>query len=131
MSKRDEFEATCARLCQEQGWVFGRGRVEVKLGDGRHQVVWLEFFEFEEEELVRLYTTIGSRKGIGAAKLANALRLNFGLPHGALAVRDDQLVMIDTLLVEDADPGEIEASVAYLAETGDHFEKTMFGPDEH
>ncbi len=131
MSAREQFEEICRKVCEEQGWNRTDNRIEIKFEAGRHQVVFLEFFDFEDEELVRLYTVIGSTKVMNPMKLTQALRLNFGLPHGALAVRDDELVIIDTLMVEDADPGEIEASASYLAETGDHFEKTMFGSDQH
>ena len=131
MSKRSVFEATLGSVCERQGWALSKTRVEVKFADRRHQAVSLDFFEFEGEELVRFYTAIGSVKRIDALRLNDALRMNFGLPHGSLAVKDDELVMVDTLLVDDADPGEIEASILYLAETADHFEKTMFGTDDN
>jgi hypothetical protein len=60
-----------------------------------------------------------------------ALEMNYQLPHGCLAVKNDELVMVDTLILEDADPGEIEAILDYLAVTADHYEATMFGPDAH
>jgi hypothetical protein len=41
------------------------------------------------------------------------------------------LVMVDTLILSDADPAEIEATVGYLAETADYYERTMFGPDAY
>jgi hypothetical protein len=41
------------------------------------------------------------------------------------------LVVLETLMLEEADPSEIEASVRYLAETADYYEKTLFGGDEH
>lgn len=131
MSARDRFDGICEVVCQEQGWGRSENQIEVKFEEGRRQIVFLDFFDFEGEELVRFYTVIGSIKAMNPLKLTQALRLNFGLPHGALAVRDDELVMIDTLMVEDADRGEVAASAAYLAETGDHFEKTMFGSDRH
>jgi len=129
VSARQRFEEVCRQVCEEQGWGRSANQIEVKFPEGRHQIVFLDFFDFEQEELVRLYTVIGSVKGMNPFKLTEALRLNFGLPHGALAVHDDKLVVIDTLMVEDADAGEVEASAAYLAEIGDHFEKTMFGSD--
>jgi hypothetical protein len=46
-------------------------------------------------------------------------------------VRDGELIMATTLLLKDADAPEIEASIAYLAETADYYEKTLFGTDEH
>ncbi len=131
MAARDDFEALCTRIATERGWLFDGDHFDAKLEDGRHQKVLLDYFDFEGTELVRVYTLIGSIREIEPLRLTQALRLNFGLPHGALAVRADDLVMTDTLVVEDADEGEIEGVVVYLAETGDHFEKTIFGPDQH
>jgi len=103
----------------------------VTWGDGRHQIVELEFFDYREQELVRFFTTIGDATQLSAVRLNIVLRLNAELAHGCLAVKDDNLVMTDTLLLKDADPDEIEASVSYLAETADYYEKQLFGTDVH
>ena len=131
MTTKEVFGQICSRVCAEQGWELLPSGVKVTFGDGRHQVVSLEFFEFEGEELVRLYTTIGSASAMGAERLTAALRVNAGLAHGALAVKDGDLAMIDTLMLKDADSSEIEASIGYLARTADTYEKTLFGTDEH
>jgi len=39
-------------------------------------------------------------------------------------------VLIDSLMLDDVEPSEVEAVVRYLAETADHFERTLFGTDE-
>ena len=131
MSHREAFDRACEALCGDEGWHWAGDAIEVPTDEERHQRVSIEFFEFEDEELVRLYTVIGSSDRIHPLKLTQALRLNFGLPHGALGLRGDDLVMIDTLMVEGADAEEIAASVEYLAETGDHFEEKLFGSDEN
>ena len=89
-----------------------RDQVEVKLESGRRQVVQLQFFEYEGREMVRLYTVIGSTERIRPTRLQFALELNYALPHGAMAVKDEQLVMVDTLILADADPGELEEDVS-------------------
>ena len=55
----------------------------------------------------------------------------FARSRPASTVKDDHLVMTDTLLLNDADPDEIAASVSYLAETADYYERQLFGTDEH
>lgn len=131
MSTKETFARLCERVCEEQDWSVRPNGVELKLPDGRHQVVAIEFFESDDEELVRLYTTIGSTDALGEKRLALALQVNARLAHGALAVRDGQLIMTQTLLLEDADPGEIRASLRYMAETADYYEKIFFGTDQH
>ncbi len=131
MSEQERFSRIYAEVCERRGWVSSSGQVDVKLDDGRHQIVRLEFFEHDGRELVRLATTIGSTRRIRTDKLADALRTNYRLPHGALAVHEDHLMMVDTLVVADADPGEVESSILFLAQMADQLEATMFGPDEH
>jgi hypothetical protein len=128
---KEAFARLCERVCRDQGWSLLPTGVQIFGPDGRQQVVSLEFFEFEDKGLVRLYSVIGSTHRLAAERLALALRVNARLAHGALAVRDDELVMTDTLLLADAGPGEISATLRYLAETADYYEKIFFGTDEH
>ena len=126
----EEFLAVVDAVCREQGWKRERLRIEVPTDGGRRQTVTLEPLDFEDEELVRVASPIGPTTHIDPLHLNTALHLNYGLPHGALALRDDRLVLVDTLMADDPDTEEIEAVVGYLAETADHFERTLFGPDE-
>jgi hypothetical protein len=131
VSQRDEFIGRFAAVCAERDWVSSQGQVDVKLEGGRHQVIRLEYFEHDGRELARLVTTIGSTERIRADRLTHALRMNFGLPHGALAVKDEMLVMVDTLVLSHADPEEIDATIRYLAEMADRMEQSIFGPDAY
>ena len=131
MATRESFGSICGRVCEQQGWNLLPSGVEVSWGDGRHQLISLEFFEFKQEELVRLHTKIGRTSDLGPERLELALQINARLAHGALAMKDGELVMIDTLMLKDADPAEVEASISYLAETADYYEKTLYGTDQH
>jgi hypothetical protein len=125
-----EFEAVIDAVCARLGWTRDGDRIELSLEAGRRQTVWLEAFDFEGEALVRVASGVGPTEHIEPLHLNTALRLNYGLPHGALALRGEQLVVVDTLMADEPDEGEIEAVVSYLAETADHFERTLFGTDE-
>ncbi len=131
MATRESFGEICRKVCNQQGWELLPSGIRVSWGDGRHQLVNLEFFEFEREELVRLYTIIGSARTLSQLRVNAAMRINAELAHGALAVKDHNLVMTDTLMLGDADPGEIEASISYLAQTADYYERQLFETDEH
>ena len=131
MVTQQRFAEILERVCQVRGWELLHSGVRVSWADGRQQLIELEFFPFKEEELVRLYTTIGSIEKLSAIRLTIALRINVELAHGCLAVKNDQLVMTDTLMLRDADYGEIEASIKYLAETADHYEKSIFETDQY
>jgi hypothetical protein len=127
----ERFRTLCQQLCREQGWELLPNGIHVPLPDGRGQVVALELFDYRDEVLVRLATVIGRADGPSRARLSVALRLNAEIPHGCFAIRDDDLVMTDTLLLADADAAELEASIRYLAETADRNELEIFGTDDH
>jgi hypothetical protein len=131
VSTQEAFGRICRRVCEAQGWELWPSGVRIALPAGRHQLVSIEFLEHEREELVRLVTTIGDAKRLDAVRLVAALELNAALPHGALAIRDGELVMVDTLMLRDAGPAEIEAALAYLATTADRWERALYGKDEH
>ena len=90
-----------------------------------------EIFEYRDEKLVRLLSKIGDADDLGRERLTMALSANAELAHGALAFRDGQLCMTDTLRLEDAEAEPLEAAIAYLAETADFYERSIFGTDEH
>ena len=131
MSTREGFAEVCRGVCSERGWQLVPSGIRVPLPEGRHQLVELDFFEFAERPLVRLTTRIGGEDQLADVRLPLALRLNAELAHGAFALRDGELVMLDTLVLEDTDPGELEAVVGYLAEIADRYEARLFGRDEH
>ena len=131
MSDQQQFGQLCERVCAERGWELLKSGIRVSFADGRHQLVDVEFEQFEDQELVRLSTTIGAADALGPVRLTVALRLNAALAHGCLAIRQDDLVMTQTLLLADADHDEIDTSIKYLAETADDYEKRLFGTDEN
>jgi len=131
VSTREGFATVCRDVCLERGWELLPIGIRVDLPADRSQLVELEFFESEERPLVRLTTRIGSEAEVSEVRIHLALRLNAELAHGAFALREGELVMLDTLLLEDTDRGELEAVVGYLAHTADRYEDRLFGRDEH
>ena len=131
MADQQHFAQTLERVCRDRGWNLLPAGVHVSLPNDRGQLIEIEFFEFKTEELVRLFTTIGEVNGMSAVRLTVALRINAELAHGALAVHEDHLVMTDTLMLRDTDSAEIEASIGYLAENADYYERTIFETDQY
>ena len=131
MATQEHFAQLLERVCEERGWMLLPSGVQVNFADGRHQLVGLEFFQSGREELVRLYSTIGSAEELGTVRLTVALRINAELAHGCLAVKNDDLIMTDTLMLQDADMAEIEASISFLAENADYYEKSIFETDQY
>jgi hypothetical protein len=131
LADQEHFAHILKRVCRDRGWDLLPTGVHVSLPNDRGQLIEIEFFEFKHEELVRLFTTIGEIEGMGAVRLTVALRINTELAHGCLAIHEDHLVMTDTLMLRDAGFEQIEASISYLAETADYYEKTIFETDQY
>ena len=123
------FAESCRIVCEQHNWELLPTGIVVRWGDGRHQLVSLEFFEFEREELVRLRSVIGPVNELRKEQLVSALRANAVLAHGALAIRGNELCVIDTLMLADADTAEIEAAIEYIARTADQYESAIFKSD--
>jgi hypothetical protein len=88
-------------------------------------------FDHEGQEMARLYSYVGSSAALSQTRLEAALRLNFGLPHGALAVHEGKLVLTDTFLVAEADDAEVQSSVEFLSDLADRYERLIYGADQH
>ncbi len=131
MADQVHFAQFLKRVCRDRGWDLLPTGVHVSLPNDRAQLIEIEFFQFKREELVRLFTTIGEVDSMSAVRLTVALRINTELAHGCLAIREDHLVMTDTMMLRDADSAEIEASIGYLAETTDYYEKSIFETDQY
>jgi len=127
MSDRETFQRVLSEVCERNGWRVAGNQVEIALAGDRHRAVRLEFFDFEGRERARLYSELGNAEGIRPLRLTQALGITFGLPHGALALRNDDLVMVDTLPADAPDALELETSLRHLAEQADHFAQTLLG----
>jgi hypothetical protein len=125
-----EIVDSIAKAC---GWrVTGKGAelsVEVPTGAGRTQVVVItEDQDIAEQKIVRYWSVIGPADDIDFRR---CLEENSKLCYGAFAVKDEQLVLMDTQLVQDADPMEVGASIGNLAAYADRFERDLFGVDKY
>ncbi len=131
MANHDSFAEILRTVCAQRGWELLPSGVNVTHPNGRHQIVSFELFEFDEDRLVRLISTIGTTNKLRPEQMNQALRANMSLAHGALALQGDELCMTDTLSLEESDPGEVESAVAFLAEMADYYERILFGTDDH
>jgi len=123
------FADRCREVCETHGWELLPTGVVVRFGDGRKQLVSVELFEFEQKELVRLASAIGPADRLTRDELETALRSNSEIAHGALAIRDGELVLVDTLLAEGLEAAALAAAIEFLATTADDQERISFGHD--
>lgn len=102
--------------------------IEVPTGSGRTQMVLItDDTDVADQPIVRYWSVIGPAEDI---EYRRCLEENAKLAYGAFAIQDDQLVLMDTQLVQDADPMEVGASIGNLAAYADRYERDLFGIDK-
>ena len=119
------------RVCERHGWACQENAAEYILPGNRRQLVLVSRFEFGGEKMLRFHSVIGERELLTETRMEAALKINFQLAHGALALHEDDLVVTDTFLLREADEDEVASSIRYLAETADRYERLIYGTDEH
>lgn len=122
----DSIAEACKWTVTEEGDTLS---IEVPTGGDRKQVVVItNDVDIADQPIVRYWSVIGSAKDI---EFRRCLEENAKLSYGAFALRDDQLVLMDTQLVADADPMEVGASIGNLAAYADRYERDLFGVDHY
>jgi eukaryotic-like serine/threonine-protein kinase len=108
-------------------------RIEVRLPEGRHQIVYIEPSEHAvADRLLILSSYCGDAR---PEFFERGLKLNAEMAHGGLAIREiggsPQFVMIDTYPRATIDAEEIRRSVLELASKADTVEKLLSPTDEY
>jgi hypothetical protein len=119
------------KVCEKNGWSQNEAQLELDVDGDRKQKVIFEPFVHGKVQMGRVYSVVGDANILSETQLRSALGINNGLAHGALAIRSGDLVVADTFLMSDADEGEVEASILFVAKTADRYEKVLFGGDKN
>lgn len=108
-------------------------RVSVALPEGRQQRVYIESSQHRfDQRLVLIYSNCCE---VNSQFYETALRLNAGLSHGAIAIRNidglPHYVMLDSYPRSTVDAEEIRKSLLEVATQADSIEKLLTGRDVH
>ncbi|MCC6738325.1 MAG: hypothetical protein IT452_04720 [Planctomycetia bacterium] len=105
----------------------GSWLVTLDLKGGRKQQVVVTTFEEGGRQYGRLKSRIAPAAALSSQRPTMALRMNTGLTHGSLCIDGEDLVIQETLMLAETTPNHLLASLQYIGETADRFEKTMAG----
>ena len=117
-------------LCKREGWTRAGPWAIVPVAGGRRQRVGADVIDADGEQVLRVYTIVGNAAVLNQPRLLAALRMNARFRHGAFAIRDDDLALIDTFPLRGADPSAMAVSIRYLTAKADDLERVLFGTDE-
>lgn len=133
---RMSFEELINQISAERGWPYRHlgetaVRIDLDLGRGRKQQVFLETFEEESEELVRIRTIVGPASRLSVQQLQYAMGMNAHMRYGAFAIDGKNLCLVDSHLLRDADPDQVAESVRFLGRRADFCEEYVYKTDAH
>lgn len=110
-----------------------RFRLELKLGNGRKQNVFIELTRHGKSGSDRLLQIYSVCCAANAEHYEYVLRLNAEILHGGLAIKEfngmPQFIMVDTYPWSTVDPEEIRRSVMSVATRADGLEQRLSGRD--
>ena len=105
--------------------------ITLDLKGGRKQTVTLATFQDGGLEFGRLKSKIAPSKALSGERPTSALRMNAGLTFGSLVIEGDDLIMQETLMLAETTPAHLLASLQYIGEMADRYEKVLGGGDKH
>lgn len=123
------------QIAHQRGWAMvsnhdGSAKLEIPTEYGRSQVVHVTpGRDPDGRPLVFVWSVVCQTHSIGDPYYL--LRLNADLTYGALAVRDPNVILVDTQLVQTADHEELMRSVFYVGKFADELEKQVHGAVDH
>jgi hypothetical protein len=131
MATTPKLDEVVKKLASSSGWTVheeaGKISVEISTGRGRRQVVAItRDSDLTAQEIIRYSSVVGDAERVD---LGECLRQNAKLAHGAFAILDGKLVLLDTQLAASADATQIAAAIGNIAANADRYEKFMFGQD--
>lgn len=129
-----EFGALLDQICHRHGWAMRKEaeeyRIIVPLPKGRKQEVHIRFMhESRNDTHWAKYISVAGPAHRFDPILCLALNASDSLVTGAAAKSGDDLVFVDTQMLDDADESEVEMSIRYVAEAADSFEKLVSDQD--
>ena len=123
-------------LCAKEGWDVRGDTINVPLPGGRHQEVRLTLHEAEGVVFARLLSVLGDAHRLDDRHARAALRLNWTMPYGAVALAavDDgpEMVCLTATAQFCADKPELmRMAIGRVAKVADDYEKAVFHTDDH
>jgi hypothetical protein len=102
----------------------------IEFDNGRAQEVMVTLTLDESgDRLINYYSVIAKVKTGYAELFKYALQMNATIDYGAIALIEDNLILRNTLLLEDCEPHQFVKSLTYIAAKGDEIEEILTKQD--
>ncbi|MDQ7822069.1 MAG: hypothetical protein RDV48_04675 [Candidatus Eremiobacteraeota bacterium] len=105
--------------------------LSLKVKEDRKQIVRAYQFEESGKVMVRFYTVIGKADAFSEKQLLSLLELNFSLLQGAFALYAGEIIITETIPLEESRVGDAVQILHYIAQMADSYEKMTLGLDKN
>ncbi len=128
------FQTLLQQVCAYNGWPMtftnGGARIEIPTEYGRSQVVDVSVGQDPNaNQLVYVWSNIATTNYVQDPWYL--LQCNANLAYGGIAVRDNQVFLMDSMMLQTADAQTLVKIMYYIANTADQFEKQWVGYDNN
>lgn len=129
-----DFDVLLHKLAEDKGWSLlyvteeDLYKLTLPLEGGRYQDVYVNFrFDEENWNIATIWTVIAEVGDFNLEDPKELLSFNWRTLYGSLAVKDEQVVLVQNQLTEEANWNEVGRAIAYMAATADGIEAQIYG----
>jgi hypothetical protein len=131
-----DFDKLLHDLADDRGWNLlyvekeDIYRLQLSLPEGRFQDVYVNFRRDEESSYVAtMWSVISDVTDFNFEDPKELLRFNWRNIYGCLAIRGEEVILLQNQLTDDANWGEVGKAIHYIGLNADSMEKAVYGAD--
>lgn len=130
----EDFDVLVHRVAEERGWnlLYVQAddvyKVQLETPGARWQDVYVTFRRDQEEAWVAtIWSVIAEVADFDLQDPTELLRFNWRNVYGALAIKDQQVVLVQNQLADQADLDEVAKAIHWIGTNADSIEKSIYG----
>jgi len=132
-----DFDVLLHKLADDKGWSLlyvtddDLYKLTLPVPGDRYQDVYVAFRrDAENWNIATIWTVISEVADFNLEVPTELLRFNWRTLYGSLAIKDEQVVLVQNQLTEEANWNEVGRAVAYMALTADGIEQEIYGDED-
>jgi len=132
-----DFDVLLHKLADDKGWSLlyvtedDLYKLTLPVPGERYQDVYVAFRrDAENWNIATIWTVISEVADFNLEEPTELLRFNWRTLYGSLAIKDEQVVLVQNQLTEEANWNEVGRAVAYMALTADGIEQEIYGDED-
>jgi len=129
-----KFDALLHKLANQHGWTIlyireeDSYRIQVVTPGDRRQDVYVTFRKDDAGGwIATMWSTVAKVEDFNLTDPLELLRFNWRHLYGALAVRKDEVVLVQNQLTDEANWNEVGRAISTIAVTSDGIEQQIYG----